>query len=197
MKRIILSFCFITLALLSTNAQNKKAVRDSIARIKYEKALAALEAKDFVIIVDSYVKEASKGDSNSDKTTEKEGGLEESDTNKSNAKEAVIVESNTDKANFLSYEKEFMFLQGQIIAGNGYTNKLTVSEYNQVADKKGNIRITMQVRGNFIVGKIEISLKKGFPADVIITPTKGDNIRFSGEVVPRKESKYFKRSGEI
>jgi hypothetical protein len=168
MKRIILSFCFITAVLLSTFGQNKKAVRDSIARVNYEKAVAAVEVKDFVIIADSYVTE---------------GG---------------IVESNTDKANFLSYEKEFVFLQGQIIAANSYTNKLTVSEYSQLADKKGNIRITMQVRGNFINGKIEISLRKGFNnADVILTPTKGSIQRFSGELVPRAESKYFKRSGEI
>ena len=84
MKRIFLAFCFITAALLSTStyAQNKKAVRDSINLIKYEKAVAAVEAKDFVIIVDSY------------------------------ATEGGSFESNTDKANFLSYEKEFVYLQG-------------------------------------------------------------------------------------
>ena len=168
MKRLILSICFITAALLSTFAQNKKAVRDSINRIKYEKAVAAVEAKDFVIIVDTYAKDSSS------------------------------YESNTDRANFLSYEKEFVFLQGEIITGNSYTNKLTVSDYSKVADKKGNIRILMQVRGNFINGKIEISLRKGFNnSDVIITPTKGKFQRFSGEIVPRAESEYFKRSGEI
>jgi hypothetical protein len=168
MKKIILSFCFISLALLSSNAQNKKAVRDSLARVKFEKTVAAIEAKDFVIIVDSY---------------DAGGGT---------------FETNTDNANFLSYEKEFVFLQGQIIAGNTYTNKLTVSEYSNVTDKKGNITIEMQVRGNFINAKIEIIQKKGFSnADVIIKPTKGDNKRFSGEIIPRRESKYFKRSGEI
>ena len=196
MKRIILSFCIITLAVLSASAQSKKAVRDSIAQVKFQKEVAAVDAKDFVIIVDTYVKEVGKGDSNGDKTIVKEGGVEESSSDKANTKEGVIVESNTDKANFLSYEKDFVILQG-IPAGNTYTNKLTVTEYNKVADKKGNIRITMMGRGNFIVSKIDISLKKGFPADVIITPTKGNNIRFSGEVVPRSESKYFKRSGEI
>ena len=168
MKKIILSICFISVALLSTFAQNKKAVRDSIALIRFNKAVAAVEAKDFVIIVDTYV----TGDGN--------------------------YETNTDKANFLSYEKKFVFLQGQIIAGNSYTNKLTVSDYSQVTDKKGNISISMHVRGNFINGKVEISLRKGFNnADVIITPTQGSFRRFSGEVVPRAESKYFKRSGEI
>jgi hypothetical protein len=74
-----------------------------------------------------------------------------------------------------------------------------VSDYSQVADKKGNIKISMQVRGFFITAKVEITLKKqaGSYADVIITPTKGDVKRFSGDVVPRSESKYFKRSGEI
>ena len=168
MKRIILSICIISAALLSTFAQNKKAERDSIALIRFNKTVAAVEAKDFVIIVDTYVTE---------------GGT---------------TETNTDRANFLSYEKEFVFLQGQIIAGNSYTNKLTVSDYSQVADKKGNIRINMQVRGNFITAKVEISLKKGFKnADVIITPTKGSYQRFSGEIVPRAQSRYFKRAGEI
>jgi hypothetical protein len=169
MKRILVTLCLISAALLSSFAQNKKADRDSLALIRFEKAVAAVEAKDFVIIVDSY--ETGSG----------------------------IFETNTDNANFLSYEKEFVFLQGQIVAGNGHTNKLTVSDYSQVADKKGNIKISMQVRGFFITAKVEITLKKqaGSYADVIITPTKGDVKRFSGDVVPRSESKYFKRSGEI
>ena len=168
MKRIILSICFISAALLSTFAQNKKAERDSIAKVKFTKALAAIEAKDYVIIVDSY------------------------------AKEDGSFETNTDRANFFSFEKDFAFIQGQIIAGNSYTNKLTVTDYNQVTDKKGNIRIIMYVRGNFIIGKVEISLKKGSNyADVVLTPTQGKFQRFSGEVTPRRESKYFKRSGEI
>jgi hypothetical protein len=168
MKRILLLFCFVSAALFSSFGQSKKAEKDSIARVQFEKAVAAMDAKDFVIIVDSY---------------ETAGG---------------IFESNTDAANFLSYEKEFVFLQGQMIAGNGYTNKLTVSENNQVTDKKGNVRLVLQVRGFYINAKIEIFLKKGGNyADVILTPTKGDTRRFSGELQPRSESKYFKRSGEV
>lgn len=168
MKRIFLSFCFISAALFSSFGQNKKAERDSIAAIKFEKALAAIEAKNFVIIVDYYKTEAGS------------------------------FESNTDAANFLSYEKEFVILQGQIVAENNNTNKLTVSDFSQVADKKGNVNISMQVRGFFITAKIEISLKKGGnTADVIITPIKGTIKHLSGEVVPTGESKYFKRAGEI
>jgi len=169
MKRILLSVCFISAALLASFGQNTKVDKDAAALVKFEKAIAALEAKDFVIIVDSY--ETGAGN----------------------------YETNIDNANFLSYEKEFVFLQGQIVAGNGNINKETVSDYSQIADKKGNIKISMQARGFFINAKIEISLKKtgGNYADVIITPTKGSIKRFSGEVVPRSESKYFKRSGEI
>lgn len=127
MKRTILSLCLVTIALLATYGQNKKAERDSIALTKFEKALADIDAKDFAIIVDTY------GNS---------------------------YETNTDIANFLSYEKDFMLLQGQIIAKNSYTNKLEVIDSNQATDKKGNVKVSMQVRGFYITAKIEISLKK-------------------------------------
>ena len=109
MKKVLLSVCLISLAFFSASAQ--KADKDSIALIKFDKALADIEAKDFVIIVDSY------------------------------AKEDGSFETNTDNSQFISYEKEFMFLQGPIIADNAHTNKLTVSDYSQETDKKGNVRI--------------------------------------------------------
>ena len=167
MKRVLLSVCLISLALFYASAQ--KADKDSIALIKFEKALADIEAKDFVIIVDSY------------------------------AKEDGSFETNTDNSQFISYEKEFMFLQGPILADNAYTNKLTVSDYSQETDKKGNVRIAMQVTGFYIRAKVEISLKKkaGNYADVIITPTKGTTRRFSGYVIPTAKSDYFKRSSVI
>jgi hypothetical protein len=168
MKKIFLLFCFIIPFLLPSNAQNKKAEKDSIARLKFEKALAAVEAKDFVIIVETY--EDSIGS----------------------------IESSADEGVFLSLEKEFVILQGQIVAGNRYTNKLKISQYDQVTDKKGNVRITMQVIGFYITAKTEISLKKGGNyADVIIIPTSGTKKRFTGEIIPTAESKYFKRTGEV
>jgi Domain of unknown function (DUF4251) len=168
MKRIFIILFLINAALLSCLAQNKKAERDSLAQVKYTKALAAIEAKDFVIIPSTYM--TSTGS----------------------------LETSTDDAVFMSYEKDFVFMQGAIVAGNSYTNKLTVSDYSQVADKKGNIIISMQVKGFYITAKVQINLRKGSSfADVFITPTRGDSRRFSGEVVPRAESKYFKRSGEI
>lgn len=148
---------------------NKKADKDSLLLVKFEKALETINSKDFVIIVDSY---------------ETGGG---------------VFETNTDAANFISYENDFMYMQGQIVAGNGHTNKLEVSEFNQVTDKKGNVKTSMQARGFFITARVDISLtrKGGDYADVIITPTRGEVKRFSGYVVPRSQSKYFKRTGEI
>lgn len=168
MKKIFLSLALACLVMFPSFSQNKKAVRDSLAVIEFNKAAAAIEAKDFVIIVDTY----DTGDGN--------------------------YEINTDNTIFLSYEKEFAYLQGQLIAGNGYTNKLNVTEFESATDKKGNIRVTMQVRGFYITARIEISLRKpGNNADVIITPTKGPVKRFTGQVIPKAESRYFRRSGEI
>jgi hypothetical protein len=168
MKKILLLFCLIYAAMYCSFGQNKKAERDSLAAVQFRKAVAAIDAKDFVIIVADY--ERTPG----------------------------IFETNSDVANFLSYEKDFVFLQGSIIAENNHTNKLTVSEYNQATDKKGNVKIIMQVKGIFITAKVDILLRKGGnTADVIITNANGPTKRFSGEVVPRSESKYFKRSGEI
>lgn len=45
---------------------------------------------------------------------------------------------------------------------------------------------------------MEITLRKGGnTGDVIITPAKGEVKRFNGAIVPRSESKYFKRPGII
>ncbi len=168
MKNVIFLFLLLGAVAAPAWAQNKKAEKEAAALAQFEKALAAINAKDFVIIVDSY--ETADG----------------------------TFESNTDEAIFLSMENEFVFLQGQLIAGNGYTNKLTISAYTQEADKKGNVKAEMQVKGAFVTAKVEIFLKKGGNyADVIITPAKGDTKRFSGEVVPRAESKYFKRPGVV
>ncbi len=168
MKKSFLLIAFICITLTVSFAQNKKADKEAAAKAQFEKAVAAIEANDFVIVVDTY---------------------EKSDGN---------IETNTDEANFLSYETDFVFLQGEMVAGNSYTNKVTVSDYKQVVDKKGNVRIEMQCKGSMITAKIEISMKNGGNyADVIVSPTNGDNKRFSGEIVPRSESKYFKRPGVV
>lgn len=163
MKKLLILLGILGLLSTASSAQNKKAEKEAAAQAQFEKALAAIEAKEFVIIVDYY-----------------EG-----------------AQTNTDVANFLSFEKEYVFLQG-ITAGNQYTNKLAVSDYKQEIDKKGNVTIEMQVKGFYIMAKIEIFLKKGGNyADVVINASKGRSIRFSGEIIHRAVSKYFKRPGEV
>jgi len=168
MRKLFLFVGIIGILSTVSFAQNKKADKEAAAIPQFEKALAAIDAKDFVIVVDAY--------ESSDRT----------------------IQTNTDVINFLSFEKEFVYLQDSIVSGNGYTNRVTVSDYKQVTDKKGNIRMEMQVKGSFLTARIEIFLKKGGNyADVIVNPTKGNAKRFSGEIVPRAESKYIKRPGVV
>ena len=73
-----------------------------------------------------------------------------------------------------------------------------MSDFKQETDKKGNTKVTMKVTGSAITAKVEISVKKGGNyADVIITPTSGSQKVFSGELLPRGESKYRKRPNEV
>ena len=168
MKKLIL-FLGIFLALTAVSvAQNKKAEKEAAAKAQFDKAVAAIDAKDFVIVVDTY---------------------EDKDN---------TLQTNTDMANFVSYEKEFAFLQGSILTGDNSTHRMNVSDYKQTVDKKENVRIEMQLKGSLLTAKVEIYLKKGGNyADVIITPVKGTTKRFSGEVIPRAESKYIKRPGVV
>lgn len=168
MKKVLLAVCFISAVLFTANSQDKKAEREAAALAAFEKALATVESKEFVIIVGTY----------------QTGG---------------VFNDNADNANFLAFENDHIILQGAIIADNNNTNKLAVSDYNQTTDKKGNVRISFQAKGLLINARVEISLKKnsGDLADVIITPTKGEVKRFNGEIVPKAQSKYFRRVGEI
>jgi hypothetical protein len=169
MRNFSLVFCFLSAALIPAIGQDKKAEREAAALAAFEKALATVETKDYVIIVGTY------------------------------QTEGAVFADNTDNANFLAYEGDHIILQGTIIADNNNTNKLMVSDYNQATDKKGNVRISFQAKGLLINAKVEISLKKtaGNVADVIITPTRGTVKRFNGEIVPKAQSKYFRRPGEI
>ena len=150
-------------------AQNKKAEKEAAAKAQFEKAIAAIDAKDFVIVVDTY-----------------EDTLDNT------------LQTNTDMANFVSHEKELVFLQGSILTGDNSTHRMNVSDYKKTVDKKDNVKIEMQLKGSLLKAKVEIFLKKGGNyADVIITPVKGTTKRFSGELVPRAESKYIKRPGVV
>jgi hypothetical protein len=211
MKKLLLLFGILSLLSTVSPAQNKKAEKEAAAKAQFDKTMAAIEAKDFVIIVDTYQENNRTSKANQDLSSfksyeakEPSDGKSKTNTDESGSKSENASESgdrttktNTDVTNFLSYEQGSVFLQG-ITAGNQYTNKLAVSEYKQETDKKGNVSISMQVKGFYIVAKIEIFIKKGSNyADVTINATKGNSIRFSGEIVPRAESKYFKRPGEV
>ncbi len=169
MKRYLISIILITAMVMPLFSQSKKAEREAAALAAFEVAVATLETKDYVIIVGTY---------------QGEGGS---------------FNDNTDPANFLAFEGDHIILQGTIITENNNTNKLTVSDYNESTDKKGNIRVYYQAKGLMINAKVEMSLKKsaGDVADIIITPTRGTIKRFNGKIVPRAKSNYFRRPGEI
>lgn len=167
-KLILLLGIFVGLSAVSF-AQNKKAEKEAAAKAQFDKAVAAIDAKDFVIVVDTY------------------------EDPKDNT-----LQTNTDMGIFASYEKDFAFLQGTFLTGDNSTHRMNVSDYKQTVDKKENVRIEMQLKGSLLTAKVEIYLKKGGNyADVIITPVKGTTKRFSGELVPRAESKYIKRPGVV
>lgn len=167
MKSLYLIIILLGLTLTTSFAQNKKAEKEAAAKAQFDKAVAAIDAKDFVIIVDSY--ESGSG----------------------------TFETNSDNANFISYEKDFVYMQGWLV-GNNSTYKMDVSDYKQSLDKKGSMKIEMQVRGSLISAKVEIFMKNGGNyADVLVSPSKGGTKRFSGEVIPRAESKYIKRPGVV
>lgn len=130
MKKVFMAICFLSAALIPAIGQDKKAEREAAALAAFEKALATIETKDYVIIVGTY---------------QSEGG---------------IFNDNTDNANFMAFENDHIILQGAIVAENNYTNKLMVSDYNQVTDKKGNVRLSFQAKSALINAKVEISLKK-------------------------------------
>ncbi len=166
MKKLLLILCIISVTLISTFAQSKKADKEAIALVQFEKALTAIESKDFVITPKSWSGES----------------------------EPTYI------TRFLSYEKEYVTLQ-EIIPGQNLANKLKVSEYNQTTDKKGNVKISMNVFGFYLNGKITISLKKanGNLAYVIISPypKKTKYYRFWGALLPRSESNYRRLPGEV
>ncbi len=168
-KRIISLLVIVLVSFGAINAQNKKAEKKAEEQAKYEKAKAAIEAKLFALIPDSY---------------EKKDGT---------------PDVNTDESNFILFEDDgFFYLQGAIIAGNKFTNKTEVTEFDLKTDKKGNLFLKMQVSGSAITARVEIQMRNGSNyADVIITPTSGGSMRFSGEVLPKSEAKYYKRPNVV
>ena len=167
MKRLFALISVLCLTLSISFAQSK-AEKEAAAKAIFDKTVALIDAKDFVIVPDSY--DSSTGN----------------------------VETNTDDANFISFEKEIVYLQGMIVCSNSYTNKTSITSYKQELDKKGNLRIDMQVKGSAITARVEIFVRKnGNYAEVVVTPTQGTTRRFSGEITPRAESKCRKKPNVV
>ncbi|MEZ7884553.1 MAG: DUF4251 domain-containing protein [Bacteroidales bacterium] len=167
MKRLFALISVLCITFSLSLAQTK-AEKEAAAKAIFDKTIALVDAKDFVIVPDSY--DSSTGS----------------------------VETNTDDANFISFEKEIVYLQGMIVCSNSYTNKTSITSYKQELDKKGNLRIDMQVKGAAITARVEIFVRKnGNYADVVVTPTQGTTRRFSGEITTRAESKYRKKPNVV
>jgi protein involved in ribonucleotide reduction len=84
MKKLFLFIGIIGILSTVSFAKNKKTDKEAAGKAQFEKALAAKDAKDYVIIVDAY--------ESRDRTSQ----------------------TNTDLVNFLSYEKEFAYLHGVV-----------------------------------------------------------------------------------
>ena len=110
MKRLFALISVLCLTLSISFAQSK-AEKEAAAKAIFDKTVALIDAKDFVIVPDSY--DSSTGN----------------------------VETNTDDANFISFEKEIVYLQGMIVCSNSYTNKTSITSYKQELDKKETLEL--------------------------------------------------------
>jgi len=169
MKKIfaaVLSLAFV--ALPSFAQKMSKEEKAAAAKASYEAALAAINAKAWVLIPSSYQLE--------------DGSMESNDNNDI----------------FLSYEGENAFSQGAVVCGNGNTNIGEASSYDVTVDKKGNIKLLMVISGRMWRGTYKISIKNSSnQADVIFTQQSGPTLRFQGPVIPLAEASYNKRSNPI
>lgn len=168
MKQLLL-LSFALLIMLPTVAQKQsKEEKAALAKVAYNTAVKCVEDKNFVIIPSSY--------------TDKDG----------------VIETNTENTNFISSETTNLFIQGEIVCDNKYTNIAEATEYTPIFDKKGNLRLRIVVMGRMIKGTYIISMRANTNmADVIFTPQSGTIRKFSGPIVPVNAAKYYKRSSPM
>lgn len=165
---LILLILFTVTPIISVAQKQTKEEKAAIARAAYDVAVKCVDAKDFVIVPSSY--------------TDKEG----------------MIEANTDNSNFLSFETKKLFLQGDIVCDNRYTNIAEATEYIPSFDKKGNLRLRIVVMGRMVKGTYIISMRSNDNmADVIFTPQSGVTRKFSGPIVPLNAANYNKRSNPM
>ena len=169
MKKLALIAALTLCALPLLGQKLSKEERAAQAQARYESALAAINAKAWVLVPSEYI------------TAEGE------------------TESNDNNSNFISSEGEKLFGCGRIITDNGENNVGEATKYDVNVDKKGNVKLTMIVSGRMWKGTYKISMRKGDnEADVIFNPGgSGTTRRFRGPIVPLAQASYNKRANPI
>lgn len=168
MRKFLLISLILLTAVPLAAQKQSKEEKAAIAKAAHDTAVKCIEGNSFVIVPSSY--------------TDKDG----------------IIEPNTDNSNFISYETKNLFMQGNIVCDNKYTNIAEASEYVITFDKKGNLRLRIVVIGRMIRGTYVISIRANTNmADVIFTPQSGTTRKFSGPVVPLNTVNYNKRSNPM
>jgi len=169
MKRIAI-IAALTLCVLPLFGQKlSKEEKAAQAQARYESALAAINAKAWVLVPSEY--------------TDPDGEMVNNDNN----------------SIFLSAEGDKVFGQGRCVTDNSQNNVGEATKYEVTVDKKGNVKITMIVSGRMWRGTYKISMRKGDnEADVIFNPGgSGTTRRFHGPIVPLGEASYNKVSNPI
>ena len=169
MKKLALIAALTLCALPLLGQKLSKEEKAAQAQARYDATLAALNAKAWVLVPDEYT--------NADGETE----------------------SNDNNNYFLSSEGDNVFGCGRFITDNGENNIGEATTYEVNVDKKGNVKLTMNVTGRMWKGTYKITMRKGDnQADVIFTPSgKGTTRRFRGSIVPLAEANYNKRANPI
>lgn len=169
MKRILLLAAFALCALPLLGQKLSKEERAAAGQARYDAALAAINAKTWVLVPSEY--------------TNPDGEME----------------TNDDNSVFLSSEGDNVFGQGRCVTDNTQNNIGEATKYDVNVDKKGNVKITMIVSGRMWRGTYKISMRKGDnEADVIFNPGgSGTTRRFHGPIVPLAGADYNKRANPI
>ena len=169
MKRILLLAALALCALPLLGQKLSKEERAAAGQARYDAALAAINAKTWVLVPSEY--------------TNPDGEME----------------TNDDNSVFLSFEGGNVFGQGRCVTDNTQNNIGEATKYDVNVDKKCNVKITMIVSGRMWRGTYKISMRKGDnEADVIFNPGgSGTTRRFHGPIVPLAGADYNKVSNPI
>lgn len=140
-----------------------KAEQDARDRLAFEEARKAIEAKEFVL--------------EADQVSFKSGSTAQ-------------VSSNT---NFVAVQVAFDIPVSGPNGLGGVTVSGSTSDYRQSVDKKGNIRVSMNVIGTGISAQVYINLPNGGnQASVDISPNfNSRRITLRGELLPLSEGNIF------